>query len=85
MESQASTWPKYQQVTESMQDHKDIDIIFSIQLDIVSIFIGSQQTQHVAIDINKHGTSEIIDTFETYQDALAKLMLVTPRGSIYAR
>ena len=28
---------------------KDIDIIFIIQLDIVSIFIGSQQTQHVAL------------------------------------
>jgi hypothetical protein len=57
LELLASTQPRYLLVTESMQDHKqhrdNIKIIIKENnFDIVSIFIGSQQTQHVELHNN---------------------------------
>jgi hypothetical protein len=53
LESLASNWPRYLLATETMQNHKqhrdNIKYISAHQHGIVSIFIGSQQTQHVEL------------------------------------
>ena len=53
LELQVSTWPEPLLATESMQDHKQHIYDRSIiNLTQYSIFIGSQQTQHVALQID---------------------------------